>query len=664
MTKEEEYDIWNRLLANTCLFSDSFDGVVQLTITPETLARACEETEWGPFTPEEAEARFIASVSAVYASRILRRGRGLLALRSHSKQDVPYEIGFLALTVLAAFHMHTDGDYTAGAYYPRLAHMLGRRLINGYPEGFDRDDYIVLWIMLDGWIRTNFGRSLAMPDAEASSRRYLAYPLAHVPLREVDIKRLPHFFDAHGYEPGMRLSQERLASDLVDGAGPWRYLTEPGRRALLDKRRRPFVVRQVAQELEHWDGARTDAGGNRIASIELWMDIRRQRPELQLLARRPTGFPDTLRSGEYVFEAGHEGWYGAVPLSQADGRLLSEGLRVDTGQARGRFHLQLRSYCAVPLTPSPEYPGFISDHVLRVDTRCAVLCTEQVADAVAHYLGTVCLQPAQVQREKTLPDGWCLFAGVRPVKVTVPPVGLERLAVDSDVGLVCEGGLRLGRRWAWLEEAPPKVRVIGSRTGLVAKVDGQQIEIDEDGYLQAGPLAKRGDHVIEIGNRIRRKVVVVPAKIHPDCQSWPRENENRMPVALPEGRWVVVGSKVGEFLSASIPAGGATVRPQFIASWAIQVGAGPGATAIHLHDVSEALPESTRAGNNTPVLQPSGRSSRSADHPSITWAETIYQSNIRRPILNCNYGCSPGRVTEAWSDIAKKARSFKRQLRR
>ena len=134
-------------------------------------------------------------------------------------------------------------------------------------------------------------------------QRYLAYPLAHVPLREVDIQRLPQFFAAYGYDPGVRPSRERLAFDLVERGGPWHYLTKPGKKALQDPRRRPFVVRQVAHELEHWDGSRTDSAGNRIASVELWMDIKKRRPELHLLARRPSGFPETLRSGEYVFEA-------------------------------------------------------------------------------------------------------------------------------------------------------------------------------------------------------------------------------------------------------------------------------------------------------------------------------------------------------------------------
>ena len=123
-----------------------------------------------------------------------------------------------------------------------------------------------------------------------------------------------------------------------------------------------------------------------------------------------------------------------------------------------------------------------------------------------------------------------------------PPLGFERLAVESDVRVVCEGGLRLGRRWTWLEDAPARVRVIGSRSGLVVKIDGHETELDEDGYLSEGLLAKRGEHVIEVGNRIRRKAVVVPGQVHPDCQPWPQDAERRVPFVLPEGDWFVVGS--------------------------------------------------------------------------------------------------------------------------
>lgn len=665
MTDEQEYERWNRVVANACLLSDSSDGVVQLTITPDALARACEEAELGLLTPEEAEARFIASVSAVYSTRILRDGQGLLALRSPNEQDVPYATGFLALTVLAAFHMHTDGNFTAAAYYPRLAEMLGCGLIGAYPTGFDKDDYVALWYLLDGWLQRHFGRRLAMPaDSIGGTRRYLAYPLTHVPLRKVDIQRLPQFFATYGYEPGMRPSQERLAFDLVEHGGPWHYLTKPGQKALQDPRRRPFVVRQVAHELEHWDGSGTDSAGNRIASIELWMDIKKRRPELYLLARRPSGFPETLRSEEFIFEAGHEGWYEAVPLNHEDGPMLLEGLRVGSGRSQVGFSLQLRRSCAVPLTPSSEYPGYVSDHALRADTQCAVLCTEETANEVERYLERVSGAQVRARRDDTLPIGWCLFTGVRPVNVISPPPGLERLVVESDVRLVCEGGLRLGRRWTWLEDAPAQVRIVGSRTGLVVKIGGQETELDEGGYLSEALLAKRGEHVIEVGNRIRRKAIVMRGQIHPDCQPWPQAGQSRVPFALPEGDWFVVGSEPGDFLAVGIQPGGATVCPDFRASWAVRVGAGVGATAIHLHDKLSGEPE-WRPGTKRPTDRGRvGRGSRSGDVAASTWAETIYQANIRRPMLGCSFGCSGMEVAKAWRQSAQRARKWKRQMKR
>ena len=562
--------------------------------------------------------------------------------------------------------MRTDDDHTAAAFYPRLAEMLGCRLIGNYPVRFDGDDYIELWEELNEWLTQRFERRLAKPD-RTSYQRYLAFPLAHVPLREVDIKRLPQFFDAHGYEPGTRSSKGRLAFDLVESSGPWQHLTHAGRKALQDPGRRPFVVRQVAHELEHWDGGRTDTAGNRIASIELWMDIKKRRPELHLLARRPSGFPETLRNREYVFEASHEGWYMAVPLGRDDGPLLSQGLRIRTGQSSGAFSLRLRSYTAVPLTPSPEYPGFVSDHVLRADTQCAVLCTEEAADEVARHLKKVTGKQVHARRNETLPTGWCLFTNVRPVNDTSPPPGLERLAVESDVALVCEGGLRLGRRWTWLEGAPARVRAIGSRRELVAKIDGQETELDDEGYLPTAQLAQRGEHVIEIGNRIRRKATVMPGEVHPDCHSWPQSVRSRFPVVLPEGHWFVVGSKPGECLAATIPPDDAAVCPDFRANWAIRVGARAGATAIHLH----AEPEHNSSIEPEPPLEterptskkPGGRGPKSVDHASSTWAETIYQANIRRPVLGCGFGCSRNELVEAWRQIARRAHTWKRHMK-
>jgi len=187
------------------------------------------------------------------------------------------------------------------------------------------------------------------------------------------------------------------------------------------------------------------------------MDIRRRRAQLHLLARRPSGFPELIEDGELVFESSQDGWYEPVPLGREDGSLLADGIRVGVRANGGRYHLQLRQARAVPLTPSEEYTGFVSDRVLRAEAACAVLCVEALGADVARYLGALTGEPVHARRDDTIPSGWCLFTDIRAIRECPPPPGLENLAVESSLALIPEGGLRLGRRWTWLESAPAQL---------------------------------------------------------------------------------------------------------------------------------------------------------------------------------------------------------------
>ncbi len=658
MGSEDRYILWNFMLAEHCLLADSCAGTVLLTVAPRTLAVALEEAGEGVRSPDEAEADFVAGVACMYRNRVLGNSKKLRALKSTSAADVPFGIGFLALSVLAAFHMHTDDEHTGRAFYPRLAAMLGCDLVHSYPVGFDGNAFLELWDELAEWLKSKYDRALAAPDA-VGVRRYVAYPFAHVPLRQVDIERLPQFFEAYGYEPGARVPLDRLAYDLYEASGPWRRLTESGQSALKDRHRRPFVVRQVAHELERWDGCRTDPSGARTATIGLWMDIRRRRAQLHLLARRPTGFPDLVEDGDLVFASSQEGWYEPVPLSRDDGELLEHGIRVGTSNDDGRFYLQLRQARVLPLTPSEEYTGFVSDRVLRADTECAVLCADPLADDVGRHLEVLTGQPVHRRRDDTIPNGWCLFTEVRATNDCSPPPCLENLRVESSLALVPEGGLRLGRRWTWLESAPARLTVLGSRRGFLAKIDGREVQLDDGGRIQDDLLGVVGQHVIEIGNRLRQKVTVVQGVVHPSCRRWRgSSNDKSEPVAVPSGYWVLIGSKPGERESIIAPAEGALARPTFHARWAVHVGAGPGATALHLHDPELAA----IASENRVQEDPQGSHDR--NRSGASWVETIYQVGIRRPRFLCLGGCANDELETEWRRLMAAARSVKRERRK
>jgi hypothetical protein len=658
MGSEDRYILWNYMLAEHCLLADSCEGTVLLTVAPRTLVAALEDAGEGVWSSDEAEADFIACVASVYRERVLRSATKLRALKSPSPNDVPFGTSFLALSVLAAFHMRTDDERTGRAFYPRLAEMLGCDLLRSHPVGFDGDAFLELWDELAGWLKTMYGRTLAAPDA-SGVRRYVAYPIAHVPLREVDIERLPQFFDAYGYEPGARAPAGRLAHDLCGSAGPWRYLTESGQSALRDRHRQPFVVRQVAHELETWDGCRTDSSGGRTATIELWMDIRRRRAQLHLLARRPVGFPEMIADDELLFESSQEGWYEPVPLDRDDGGLLERGIRLGVRRDGSRYFLQLRQAKVLPLTPSEEYTGYVSDRVLRADTDCAVLCADTLVEDVTKYLEAVSRKRVLPQRYDTIPNGWCLFTDVRAITDCSPPPGLENLGVEFSLALVPDGGLRLGRRWTWLESAPARLTVIGSHRGLSTKIDGREVELDAGGRVQDTTLKAPGQHIIEVGNRLRQRISVVPGTIHSTCRPWHESTGEDCPVAVPSGHWVLIGSSPRESEPVVAPTEGVLVRPTFRVRWLVRVGAGPGSTALHIHDRFTERIDASVDG------EPDSQSLLRIRHPSrANWAETIYQAGIRRPLLLCIHGCAPGHLSTEWRDLMEQARADKRRARR
>jgi hypothetical protein len=653
MGSEDRYILWNYILAEHCLLADSCEGTVLLTVNPRTLVTALEEAGEASRSPKEAEADLTAAVANVYRDRVLVNPEKLRALKSTSSNDVPFGIGFLALSVLAAFHMRTDDEHTGRAFYPRFAEMLGCDLVRAYPAGFEGDAFLELWEELAAWLKKHYSRELAAPDG-SGMRRYVAYPFAHVPLRQVDIERLPQFFDTNGYEPGARAPLDRLSHDLYIAAGPWRQFTESGQNALSDVHRRAFVVRQVAQELDRWDGCRLDSSGARTATIELWMDIRRRRAQLHLLARRPPGFPEVVEEGELVFASSQDGWYEPVPLGRDDGSLLENGVRLGTRANGNVYYIQLRKARVIPLTPSEAYTGFISDRVLRADTQCAVLCAEALVDDVARYLEELCHKRFHARRDETIPEGWCLFTDVKAANErTPPPPGLESLSVESSLALVPEGGLRLGRRWTWLESAPARLTVLGSHRDLTAKVDGQEVRIDDGGRLQTDLLGNAGQHVVEVGNRLRQRVTTLHGAVHPSCESWiGAEAEERLPIAVPTGHWVLLGSKGGECESFLAPTEGTLVRTPFQSSWAVRVGSGAGATALHIHDrfVLHALESAGQLGID--------------EKHKLSWADTIYQAGIRRPVFLCPHGCVGAQLRAEWSHLMQLARSIKRANRR
>ena len=237
--------------------------------------------------------------------------------------------------------------------------------------------------------------ALALPQGNPQ-KRYIAYPLAHVPLRQLDLEKLPAFFDWAGYSADALPPPDRIEDDFRRWDQSYDSLSEAGKAAVGDNRL-PAVIAQIRSELRAWDGLVADAQGMRYAQVEVLLETAARRSTLSLLAPRRLGFPQVFTSGP-VQMSGGECWYDPLALAREDGRLLLEGFAWPS-EEEPRCVLRRSSGRVFALGPNSEYSGLISRLGLPKNTVCAVMCYESLSDLTARYLAEVCEPPSRQVRK-------------------------------------------------------------------------------------------------------------------------------------------------------------------------------------------------------------------------------------------------------------------------
>ncbi len=636
---------WNRWIAEQVFVPTQRNEQVYLSITPTILAGIAADYREPPVSPLEAEREFAAVLSAAYASTIAQEDR-LRVLRRLSPEGVPLCLAFLGISVLAAYRMQSDEETSGGAYYFRLAEILGCEMVAGHPRGFDPVVFESLWVFVQTWLVSKTGAHLVLPSPEA--RRFVALPLTHVPLRRLDIEKLPTFFVWAGYTPGVRVSETKMRFDLERWVRSYALLSSAGTSAVMDDRRHA-VLAQAMHEFGAWDGSVTESGGRRYATVQLMLDIVRQRPDLFYLPRRPDGFPAVFDDGLHVLEAADDGFYGPLQLSVDNGSELSDGFE---WRGAGNVSLRLGPATLIALGPSPDYTGFLSRPNLLRGTACAVLCEEALVPTAAEYLGASIGHVCSPISYAGLPRGWSLFVNIRPTHKVDVPAGLDALNLASEVDIICTGGLRLGRRREWLAGAPPKIIVTGLERDEIVRIDGEIVlASEEDGALQInGHLIGPGVHTIDAGS-VQRTIEIVEPRIDSRRPSSAFDRKARH-VTLPVGQWYVIGASPGQTMGP-IQSGrpGKICKVNFDPVWAISVGGGPGSRVICIPLVPAPPALQT---NRKPV-------------PTVymgQWIAIIYDAAMRRPqFASLLPNADRTLIENIWKQYASLARSIKRQWR-
>jgi hypothetical protein len=639
------YTRWNALIAGRFVRNAS-QAQIHLAISPRALASIASEATGARVLPVDAEADFVAAVSHAYTRGVIGSSARLKIFRRYAEDGTPLCIGFLALSVLAAHKMHSDDTWSGAAYYIRLAELLKvARDAAGYPEDFRTLEFESLWGFFANWVSTSTSSSLVLPNAD-DQRRFIAYPLAHVPLRQLDLEKLPEFFDWAGYSPEKRVSPARLADDLRRWEQSYDRLSHAGKTALADDRS-GAVLAQLTSELRAWDGTVGTTQGTRSVQAEVLLEAAMRRFRLSLLVPRREGFPPVFRTAQVELTAS-DAWYEPVELGAGETTTLLNGFTWTHDQNASYVVRRLPSK-AIVLAPNSEYSGFVSRHDLPKDTSCAVLCHDSVVETVAAYLRTICDAVVAPIAPGGFPLEWKLFQNVRAVRHNeLVPEQCDGLAVAAYADIIPQGGLRLGVLWSWMLGSPPRILIEG-RDGRQVYINDAAVPVDDDGYVTAAEMFElAGSYTIRVGS-VERTIRIAEPSLRPIGPAvrpgFEESGMPRHPVVVSAGAWTLIGPHPN--MVSSVRAEGirdSLVLCDFEPSWAIKVGTGKGAKAIQI----SALPVNIGRHQVRGLRQ---------------WASTIYEAGIRHPELLSEIGASREDLRRCWSDYVSAARQLKRHWR-
>lgn len=658
-----EYRKWNRALATAFLFNRREGETVLLSITPRLLAAAWQKSEGTQISPDEATNQFARTVGQLYERDILTHSAELKILKRTVPDDAPLCTAFLGLAVLAAYEMQTEGNYSANAYYKRLSRLLHTGN-HGTELPFNKDDYYALWAYLQQWAQNNKAK-LPLPNRDEAARFYVDLALAHVPLRKVDIDRLPAFFLSADFGPGEKPPTYQLETALKHWCVGARRFTIQGMEALSDERC-PAVLSQVAHELEAWDGVAKDERGQTIANIELLLQFPNHRPTLTFLAKCPNGFPRTFETKNGKLHTTDGGWYEPAPVLPADGEILRQGfswehVSMPTGYALRRAPAEAIAF--VTKDSQENGSALVSRSGLLVGTKSAVMCVEKLAALAESYLTQACGKPCRPTKPQGFPENWVLFQGINIRNTTAPPQGLEALAPDSTIRILCSGGLKVGN--AYLEGGPPKISVSGLPNATNAlSIDGNTVKLDDEGFIEESErFLPRGIHTIKAGSRSRNIEVVESDLAHkvavsPNSRSSRTQHTFSTKVALPRGPFCVLGAEAGQIVYAAAANSDAVFfECPFPPLWAV-ANTRRNSKVLCLRD------QFPKTGRLSHKLRAKIRSDKKTRLLAARWASTIRMtSHPRLQILDTAGNVNGPGVINAWRTLKDSAKQVARLLR-
>ena len=424
--------------------------------------------------------------------------------------SIPRSLPLLAVTVLAATKMTSDGQFQSNAYYPRLTEVItgsySDTVKTALNQGFP--DVVAMWRQLDRWLSETGGLHGKSTIARDDFLTWIGYPLSQAILRGNDRELLTELFriafKPHDHADGMELvavvrkwaqSRHGLSARLIQA------LESPGEHELLGD----LLQRLLAD----WDGTIHERGGRRVARLRLAVDVEAEWSTYWLaeaIESVPIGAVTGQGGRQINFRTADYGPYVEWEMLPASSSDLRTGLRLE-----GRTAVFSFPGAAVVILREDPYTGcWVSQDAPELGAEEHLLLIHDSASRNAQTVLAASSRPKPPYRPFTRRfPGWTAYPGVvfdRPeafsaaLAVLAPAVALRSGRANH---VRFSGGLRIDSNVTthdYLPGGEPDLHLPGYSSDRTLSIDHQPVDLRPGAALALSQLGlSPGPHTVQWG---------------------------------------------------------------------------------------------------------------------------------------------------------------------
>ena len=464
------YDQWNKAIISY-FFEDCEPGqIVFLQTNKETLEEIAKD-----FNVADA----IESLKEVVRNRVIphnlvnlwRVHPSAASLWNHCSEEAP-QVAFLALTVLAASLMDSEGSVGSQNYYVRLNELLFDQAVDGAPQGFNHRQFEEFWKHLRRWAIDQQDVELYLTEG-TPNRRYVWYPISQCLISKYDEHNLQEIFQEANLKPGAYLAESQLLT-VLRSCRSFEKLSVKIKRPILEKKTAEIrlILGQIQLLLENWDGEVQEriiskiAKGHRSHTINVQLKFNPFRSvdieEIRYWFRCKRGPQITFKPNSLNVEPlqSDDGeWFepfivNANPLSL---QVLQNGIEIESEEAKSlTYRLNPSDIWVFRIASEPDDGWFSQGNLLLHEVHRIVFRKEQnlrVTSILQHVCESftpskpICIGGEEIDWQ---------YVDVKPIVLCQAPILGYRITTSDKISFV--GGLPLDRRSnIYFDFCPPAI---------------------------------------------------------------------------------------------------------------------------------------------------------------------------------------------------------------